>query len=108
VPAHVHLGRWTLAARPLVIGAVHGLAGSGALTALVLSTLPSTAAQLAYLSLFGVGSTVGMAMLSGLLGWPMAQVTGHRSLGRGLSLAVGCITTGLGLAWGYPLLERLL
>src|SRR5581483_2396611 len=36
VPAHVHIGRWTLARRPLLIGAVHGLAGSGALTALVL------------------------------------------------------------------------
>src|SRR4029079_10848008 len=36
VPAHVHIGTWTLARRPLLIGAVHGLAGSGALTALVL------------------------------------------------------------------------
>src|SRR5262249_49413748 len=45
-PAHVHIGRWTLARRPLIIGAIHGLAGSGALTALVLATLPSTAARL--------------------------------------------------------------
>ncbi len=36
VPAHVHIGVWTLARRPLLIGVVHGLAGSGALTALVL------------------------------------------------------------------------
>src|SRR5256714_684357 len=36
---HVHVGRWTLARRPLLVGAVHGLAGSGALTALVLATL---------------------------------------------------------------------
>ena len=42
---HVHVGRWTLARRPLLVGAVHGLAGSGALTALVLATLPSTAAR---------------------------------------------------------------
>ena len=34
---HVHVGRWTLARRPLIVGAVHGLAGSGALTALVLA-----------------------------------------------------------------------
>ena len=38
--AHVHIGAWTLARRPLLVGAVHGLAGSGALTALVLATLP--------------------------------------------------------------------
>ena len=38
------LAGWTLA-RPLLVGAVHGLAGSGALTALVVATLPSTLAQ---------------------------------------------------------------
>src|SRR5262249_7584477 len=64
-PAHIHIGKWTLARRPLLIGAVHGLAGSGALTALVLATLPSTAAQITYIVLFGFGSTVGMAALSG-------------------------------------------
>src|SRR5581483_3913255 len=62
--------RWTFARRPLLVGAVHGLAGSGALTELVVTTLPSTLTRLSYLALFGVGSTVGMAMLSGLLGWP--------------------------------------
>src|SRR5476649_2778710 len=63
VPAHVHIGTWTLARRPLLVGAVHGLAGSGALTALVLTTLPSTAARVTYMALFGLGSTVGMAVL---------------------------------------------
>mgnify|MGYP003348380737 CR=1 FL=1 len=32
LPSHVHIGTWTLARRPLIIGAIHGLAGSGALT----------------------------------------------------------------------------
>ena len=68
--------RWTVA-RPLLVGAVHGLAGSGALTALVVTTLPSTVTRLAYLMLFGVGSTVGMAALSGLLGWPIARLGAH-------------------------------
>src|SRR5262249_48488979 len=54
--------RWTVARRPLVVGAVHGLAGSGALTALVVTTLPSTLTRLSYLALFGIGSTVGMAV----------------------------------------------
>ena len=53
------------------MGAVHGLAGSGALTALVLATLTSTAARLTYMTLFGFGSTLGMALLSGALGWPL-------------------------------------
>ena len=106
-PAHIHIGAWTLARRPLLVGAVHGLAGSGALTALVLTTLPTTAARLTYMVLFGLGSTLGMAALSGLLGWPLAQAGRHRGLARALSLAVGCVSTGLGLVWGYPLLGRL-
>jgi len=115
-PTHTHANgrsseplrrRRTLARRPLVVGAVHGLAGSGALTALVVATLPSTLTRLSYLALFGIGSTLGMAVLSGLLGWPMARAGGHRATARTLSLAVGCVSTVLGLIWGYPLIGRL-
>lgn len=105
--AHVHIGAWTLARPPLVVGAVHGLAGSGALTALVLTTLPSTTARLAHMVVFGLGSTLGMAALSGLLGWPLARAGSHRGLARALSIVVGGVSTTLGLAWGYPLLGRL-
>ena len=106
-PAHIHIGTWTLARRPLLVGAIHGLAGSGALTALVLTTLPSTAARLTYMVVFGLGSTLGMAALSGLLGWPLARAGTHRGLARALSLVVGCVSTTLGLVWAYPLLGRL-
>jgi nitrile hydratase accessory protein len=102
-----HMDRWTLA-RPLLVGAVHGLAGSGALTAVVVTTLPSTVTRLGYLTLFGVGSTVGMAALSGLLGWPIARVGAHRMFARTVSLVVGGVSTALGLFWGYPLIEGLL
>ena len=99
--------RWTLA-RPLLVGAVHGLAGSGALTALVVATLPSTATRLGYLALFGIGSTLGMVALSGLLGWQIARMGSDRAVVRVFSLAVGSVSTVLGLFWGYPLLSRLL
>lgn len=105
---HVHVGRWTLARRPLLVGAVHGLAGSGALTALVLATLTSTAARITYMTLFGFGSTVGMAALSGLLGWPLAKMGSNRAFARAMSVAVGCVSIALGLFWGYPLTSRLL
>src|SRR3954465_3900536 len=106
-PAHIHIGAWTLARRPLIVGAVHGLAGSGALTALVVTTLPSTAARITYMAVFGLGSTLGMAALSGLLGWPLARAGRSRGLARAISLTVGCVSTTLGLWWGYPLLGRL-
>lgn len=105
---HVHLGDWTLARRPLLIGMVHGLAGSGALTALVLTTLPTNTARVAYLLLFGIGSTLSMAAMSGLLGWPLARFGTNHRVARTVSLAVGVATTMLGLAWGYaPLLALL-
>jgi hypothetical protein len=113
--SHVHgapsaaasVGQWSLARRPLLVGAVHGLAGSGALTALVMATIPSMGARLIYLVLFGVGSTLGMAALSGLMGWPIARVGAHGAVARSVSLAVGCISIVLGLYWGYPLIGRL-
>jgi ABC-type nickel/cobalt efflux system permease component RcnA len=100
---HIHIGTWTLARRPLIVGAVHGLAGSGALTALVLTTLPSLTAQLVYMGLFGLGSTLGMAVLSGVLGWPLARIGAHRGTARAIGFAIGAISIGLGVAWGYPL-----
>ena len=99
--------RWTVA-RPLLVGAVHGLAGSGALTALVVTTLPSTVTRLAYLMLFGVGSTVGMVVLSGLLGWPIARMGADHVFARIFSLAAGSVSIALGLFWGYPFIEGLL
>ena len=97
--------RWTHA-RPLLVGAVHGLAGSGTLTALVVATLPSTATRLGYLTLFGIGSTLGMVALSGLLGWQIARMGSDRTIVRTFSLAVGCISTVLGLFWSYPIVSR--
>jgi hypothetical protein len=85
-----------------VVGAVHGLAGSGALTALVVTTLPSTVTRLAYLMLFGAGSTAAMAALSGLLGWPIAQLGVQHTFVRSVTAAVGGVSTALGLFWGYP------
>ena len=98
--------RWTLA-RPFLVGAVHGLAGSGALMAMVVTTLPSTMTRLGYLLLFGVGTTVAMAALSGLLGWPIAQLGASPVFARTISLCVGGLSIALGLFWGYPIVTGL-
>jgi high-affinity nickel-transport protein len=105
---HVHIGSWTLARRPLFVGAIHGLAGSGALTALVLTTLPTTAARLSYMALFGLGSTVSMAVLSGLLGWPLARLGAHQAVVRSVTFLVGFLSTGFGFYWGYEAVSRLI
>lgn len=78
--AHVHLARWTLSTRPLLVGLLHGLAGSGALTALVLAELHSAAARLSYIALFGLGSTAGMAAMTSLLGASLQRLGASRWL----------------------------
>jgi hypothetical protein len=100
--SHVHFLRGTLAKRPLLVGVVHGLAGSGALTALALAQLPTASLRLLTIALFGCGSVLGMAVLSGLAGWPLARIGAHPRAQRALSLATGSLSAGLGIFWGYP------
>lgn len=63
--------------RPIIIGMVHGLAGSGALMLLVLSTIRRPVAAFVYVLVFGIGSTGGMMLMSLLIGLP-AKLTARR------------------------------
>ena len=72
--AHVHShdethSHWHIR-RPLLIGMVHGLAGSGVLTMLVLGSMSSVSQGLFFVLLFGIGSILGMLLFSGLIGLP--------------------------------------
>lgn len=104
--AHVHLGRATFAWRPLAIGLVHGLAGSGALTALVFAELPDTTLRIAYITLFGAGSIAGMGFASGLAGASIGAFGGAQ-LQRRLALAAGTVSIIVGILWGIPFVQAL-
>jgi ABC-type nickel/cobalt efflux system permease component RcnA len=58
--------------KPFLVGAMHGLAGSAALTLLVLTQIDSVVLGILYLGSFGLGATVGMLLMSGLIGLPFA------------------------------------
>jgi len=106
--AHVHLGRRAYAVRPLVVGIVHGLAGSGALTALVLAGFDTNLERLAYTVVFGGGSVLGMGLLSGVAGWPLASFLRTPRARGWTSAAAGALSVAMGLLWGWPLLPKLL
>ena len=107
VHGHVSGGGFRIARQPLVIGCIHGLAGSGALTAVVLATGPSPAAGFAMLALYGAGAMLGMALLAGVLGVPLARIV-RSSRGMPILLGVsGASSLLLGIAWGYPIVARL-
>jgi ABC-type nickel/cobalt efflux system permease component RcnA len=58
--------------KPLLVGAMHGLAGSAALTLLVLTQVESLVLGISYLLIFGIGSVLGMMVVSTLIGVPFA------------------------------------
>lgn len=89
--------------RPLLMGALHGLAGSAALLLLVLAAMPSTAAALLYVTVFGVGSTVGMVIVSGVIGVPFAVGGSSERTRLALQIAVGVASLGVGVAMLRPL-----
>ena len=88
--------------RPLLVGLMHGAAGSAAPMMVVLTTIPSPTLALLYVAVFGLGSVAGMAMASALVAIPFV-VAGERSTRVAATLRVGAavasISVGLGLAW---------
>jgi ABC-type nickel/cobalt efflux system permease component RcnA len=84
--------------KPLVVGAIHGLAGSAALTLLVLTQIRSVVLGLLYLGVFGLGSTCGMLLMSGLIGMPFAYSARRLSrFSHGLQTIAGCFSIAFGL-----------
>ncbi len=104
---HVHVVGHRRAMRPLIVGAVHGLAGSGALTALVMTRLPSTAERLSFMLLFGLGSVAAMSAISGAAGWPLARLARSPSASRFLSVIAGTMSVALGIGWAWIPARRL-
>jgi ABC-type nickel/cobalt efflux system permease component RcnA len=83
--------------RALLVGMVHGMAGSAALILLSLETLRTPAWGLAYIALFGIGSITGMAALSVVIAIPMRLTSRRLDRARnGLSVLVGVGTILLG------------
>ena len=95
--AHVHADgfRW----RTLLVGLMHGMAGSAALLLLTASQAPSAAIGLGYVALFGVGSMIGMGALSAVIAVPLVVSARWLSLANsGLQGAVGAITMAIGVS----------
>jgi high-affinity nickel-transport protein len=75
--------------RPLFVGLVHGLAGSAAVALLVLSMIPSPAWAVAYLAVFGLGTVLGMMLMTTAMAIPVALT------GKGTTRAL-TVVSGLG------------
>ena len=97
--AHDHSHSQGLGLRTLAVGMLHGLAGSAALVALAAASLSSPMEGLVYVLLFGVGSLVGMALLSAVIAVPLCLSSRWLTwANQGLRASVGLATIVLGFA----------
>ena len=96
--------------RALIVGLVHGAAGSAGLLALAVAATREAWAAVGYVLVFGLGSILGMAALSFVAAWPLGAAERHaRWLHRGLAFGAAALAVGIGLdvmadtapvAWG--------
>src|SRR5882762_8838996 len=96
--AHQHGFRW----RTLLVGLMHGMAGSAALLVLTVSQASSPAVGLGYVALFGIGSMIGMGALSTVVAVPLAVAARWLTwANRGLQAGVGVVTIAIGATTIY-------
>ncbi|HEY3064674.1 MAG TPA: high-affinity nickel-transport family protein [Methylomirabilota bacterium] len=115
VHAHPHLhpsrrllaalgaGRRWLAARAVLVGAVHGMAGTAAVSLLVLTTLPSVMSGFLYLLVFGIGTLLGMTAMTAAMAYPVAVAARGRRWRRGLAVGAGLGSVVFGLLYAARL-----
>lgn len=90
------------AVRPLLVGVVHGMAGSAAVALLVMGVIGRSTWSFFYLLVFGMGTIVGMVLITVAIGIPLATA-GKKAprLGHGLRLAAGVLSVCFGLLLAY-------
>ncbi len=104
--AHVHPSAALLAAwrdeerrvgrRALLVGAVHGMAGTAAVALLVLATLHTVVAAAVYLLVFGLGSIAGMTALTAAMAYPVARLSRLSRLRDAMAVASGVAAIAFG------------
>jgi high-affinity nickel-transport protein len=90
--------------RPLLIGIVHGLAGSAAVALLVLTTIRDPRWAIAYLLVFGIGTVAGMMLIT------MSIASAFTFFGRkhvNFSVRLGLVSGLLSLAFGLLLVYQI-
>jgi ABC-type nickel/cobalt efflux system permease component RcnA len=88
--------------KPVLIGMMHGLAGSGALTLLVLTQISSSFIGFMYVATFGLGSIAGMLLMSAMIGVPFALASKKLThLHQGIQTLAAILSICFGLWYAY-------
>jgi high-affinity nickel permease len=88
--------------RPIAVGIVHGLAGSAAVALLVLTTIRDPSWAIAYLLVFGLGTVIGMVLVTTAIALPFAVAgNGSPRTHSYLRMTTGLLSFGFGLFIAY-------
>lgn len=97
VDPHRHRHSPRLPLRALLVGMVHGLAGTAALLVLALGSVESVGQGFAYILVFGLGSIIGMSALAAVISLPLRWSARRLTWAHnGLTLAFGLLSVSLG------------
>jgi high-affinity nickel-transport protein len=92
------------ALRPLIVGVVHGLAGSAAVALLVLTTIRNPYWAVGYLLVFGAGTIAGMMLVTAAIALPFTYSQSRFvRVNRALGVVSGLVSVGLGLFIVYKM-----
>ncbi len=94
---HTHDKAHSHGHRSYIIGCIHGLAGSGSLVVLALSTLHDLETILSFILVFGIGSIVGMMLVSSAIGLPFSLALHSERISKILRYLVGSISIVVGI-----------
>ena len=91
--------------RAAVVGAVHGLAGTAAVSLLVMTTMRTMTAAMLYLIVFGVGTMAGMTALTAAMAYPVALAARFRRMRAALAVGAGLASIGFGIVYAVSALS---
>ena len=98
VHEHLHRHRFHLRIRPLIVGVVHGLAGSAAVALLILPLIRNPYWATFYLLVFGVGTIAGMMLITAIVAIPITYSANRFQLfHRHVGAAAGALSLFFGL-----------
>jgi hypothetical protein len=92
------------AVRPVAIGIVHGLAGSAAMTLLLLPVIHDPIWSMAYLAIFGVGTIAGMLLITSIIAAPFLYMQAHpHPVRRWIAATTGVFSASFGIFLAYQI-----
>jgi len=100
---HKHQHKDVFYMKSMLVGLVHGLAGSAAMTLLTMSTVKSVWEGAVYILVFGVGTVVGMLLFTTVIGIPFVISAKKIKINKALTQITGVISTAFGFYYMYNL-----